>query len=400
MPTYKYEAAYASGERVSGVVEAASEHEAVAQIRQTCEVVLSLKVIPAQGANPLDRFQKIDAKSLALTCQQFAIILKAGLPLVQTVDLAAGQSSDKLLRSILRQVSEDIANGWSLSYSLEQRGSRLPVTFRETIRAGEESGDLLSAFQRMAVYYDRTAKTHAKTVSTLTYPAFVMVVAVVVVGIIMGYAVPAFTNTFDSLGLELPWITEALIGVSSFFNKYFLVILAALAGVILALWAYSRTEQGGLQMSRLRLGLPIVGEIGRMAGASQFAHTMSAMLSAGMPILQAIETSGRAVSSRCMAREVLDTVSGVESGRSLGDSMAGARELPPMLVEMTAVGESAGALESTLEVLAEYYDNEVDVRTQRALALLEPAIICVLAVVVVFILMAVYLPMFNMYSAI
>lgn len=400
MPTYKYEGAYSSGETVTGVVEAVSEHEAVAQIRQHCEAVLSLKEVRAPGSRAVGRLQRVSAKSLALMCQQFAIILKAGLPLVQTVDLAAGQAEDKTLAALLRQVSEDVSNGWSLSYSFDQRGSRLPVTFRETIRAGEESGDLVSAFSRMGAYYDRSAKTSAKALSALTYPAFVIAVAVVVVAVIMGFAVPSFTRAFASLDVELPWVTVALIAMSNFFSRYFLLILAALAGLILALWCYGRTESGGIRLSRLRLALPVVGALGRMASASQFAHTMSAMLSAGMPILQAIEVSGRAMSSRCMSREVLDAIAGVESGRSLGDCLARAKELPPMLVEMVAVGESAGALESTLEVLAEYYDNEVDTGTARALSLLEPTIIIALAVFVVFILMAVYLPMFSMYGAI
>ena len=401
MPIYKYEGAYPGGEVVTGVVEAVSRHEAVAQIRQSCEVVLSLKEIPrAPGEDILSRFRRVDAKSLALICQQFAIILKAGLPLVQTVDLVAGQTVDRTLSRLLRQVSEDVSNGWSLSYSFDQRGGRLPVTFRETVRAGEESGDLISAFARMGAYYDRSAKTRARAVSALTYPAFVAAVAVVVVSIIMGYAVPAFIRAFDSMDIALPWVTLALIAMSNFFSRYSLVLLAVLAGAALAVWCYGRTQSGGPRLSRLRLALPVAGGIGRMANASQFAHTLSAMLAAGMPILQAIEVSGRAMDSLCMAQEVLDAIPGVEMGRSLGDCLAEARELPPMLVQMTAVGESAGALESTLEVLAEYYDNEVEVNTARALALLEPTIIVILAVFVVFILLAVYLPMFSMYGAI
>ncbi|MDE6956007.1 MAG: type II secretion system F family protein, partial [Oscillospiraceae bacterium] len=305
MPTYKYEGAYAGGERVSGVVEAASRQEAVAQIRQTCEVVLSLKEIPKSFAQrpAAAVFQRISPKSLAFTCQQFAIVLKAGLPLVQTVDLVAGQSEDKALQRLLRQVSEDVSNGWSLSYSFDQRGGRLPVTFRETIRAGEESGDLVSAFDRMAKYYDRTAKTHAKAISTMTYPAFVILVAIVVVYVIMDKAVPAFINTFDDLGAELPPITVGLIAVSNFTTRYGKYVAAGILALIAALWLYSRTEKGGLLFSRLRLSLPVLGEIGRMAGASQFAHTMSAMLAAGVPILQAIAVSSRAMSSLVMAQE-------------------------------------------------------------------------------------------------
>ncbi len=401
MPTYKYEAAYAGGEKVTGVVEAVSQTEAVAQIRKTCELVLSVKEVPKVAARtPLDRLHKINAKSLALTCQQFAIILKAGLPLVQTVDLVADQCPDKHLAALLHQISEDVTNGWSLSYSMAQRGARvLPVTFRESIRAGEESGDLTSAFARMADYFERMNKTHESVISALTYPAFVVGVAVVVVAIIMGYAVPTFLGMFESLGAELPWMTVALIAMSGFFQNYTLVIVALIALIIFALRLYGMTEKGGPALARAQLKLPIMGEIVRMSGASQFAHTMSTLLTAGMPILQAIEVSGQTMSNQAMANDILDTLPGVEGGRTLGECMGYARNLPAMLVQMTAVGEATGSLESTLKVLAEYYDNETDVRTKRALSLLEPTLIVILAVFVVFILLGVYLPMFSMYSA-
>lgn len=401
MATFKYDAVYTGGEKVSGVVEALNKEDAIIQIRQTCEMVLSIKEIPKAVIRPTkNRVAKVKEKSLALTCQQFAIILRAGLPLVQTVDLVAGQSEDKVITNILTQVSDDVAGGWSLSASIDQRGPGLPTTFRETIRAGEESGDLVSAFERMANYYDRLAKTNAKAISTMTYPAFVIAVAVVVVGIIMVYAVPTFISTFESMNIELPLPTRILIATSNFMTKYILLIIAVIAAIILSIVMYSRTDKGGLQISRMRLAIPVLGEIGRMAGASQFAHTMSAMLSAGMPILQAIEVSARSMTNLVMAYEVQGTIAGVESGRSLGACMASARELPPMLVQMTAIGESAGAMESTLSVMAEYYDNEVSVRTDRALALMEPIIICILAVFVVCILLAVYMPLFSMYNSI
>lgn len=402
MPTFKYEAVYSSGEKANGVIEAVSQADAVAQIRQNCEIVLSLKEIPRPAArDPFARFQKISAKSLALTCQQFAIILKAGLPLVQTINLTAEQTADKALGGLLRQAAEDVSNGWSLSYSFEQRGEKLlPVTFRETVRAGEESGDLLSSFQRLADYFQRMNKTRESVISALTYPAFVVAVAVVVVGIIMGYAVPAFLNMFETLDINLPWVTVALIGVSRFFQKYGLVLLALLALVIVLVRLYGLTERGGSVLARLQLRLPIFGEIVRMSGASQFSHTMSTLLAAGMPILQAIEASGKTMTNLCLVEEILGVLPGVEGGRSLGECMGYTKELPRMLVQMTAVGEATGSMESTLQVLAEYYDNEVEVRTKRALSLLEPTIIVALAIFVVFILMAVYLPMFSMYTAV
>lgn len=402
MPTYKYEGAYTSGEKVSGVVEAVSRTDAVNQIRQSCEIVLSIKEVPKSAArDPLSRLQKISAKSLSLTCQQFAIILKAGLPLVQTVDLVAGQCPDKNLSALLRQVSEDVSNGWALSYSLEQRGAKsLPVTFRETVRAGEESGDLQAAFQRMADYFERMNKTHESVVSALTYPAFVIFVAVIVIGIIMGYAVPTLTGLFTSFGTELPWVTRALIAMSNFFQKYFLVIFALLALVFFAIRLYGTTEKGGPTLAKFQLHLPVIGSVVRMSNASQFAYTMSTLLAAGMPILQAIEASGKTMSNLCMAQEVLGTLPGVEGGRPFGECLRYTKEIPSMLTQMAAVGETTGAIESTLEVLAAYFDNETDLKTKRAISLLEPAIIVVLSIFVVFILMAVYLPMFSMYGSI
>jgi len=402
MPTYKYEGAYPGGERVSGVLEALSKDDAVAQIRQNCGVVLSLREVPRVTIrDPLTRIHMIGAKSLALTCQQFAIILKAGLPLVQAVDLVADQCVDKKLGDLLHQVSEDVSNGWSMSYSLDQRGAKaLPFTFREAVRAGEESGDLTASFRRMADYYERMNKTRESVLSALAYPAFVIGVAVVVVGIIMGYAIPVFTSTFAELGAQLPWVTRTLIAVSNFFRKYILVIVALLAFMIAAVRLYGMTEKGGCSLARVQLGLPVVGKIVLMAGASQFSHTMSTLLASGMPILQAIEGAGRAVTNQCLSNEILDTLPGVEGGRTLGECMSYAVELPPMLVQMTAMGEATGSLESTLKVLAEYYDNEVDVQTKRAIGLLGPTIIIFLAVFVMLILLAVYLPLFSLYGSI
>lgn len=401
MPTYHYEALRVGGERTEGVVEAADRNQAVAQIRQSCEVVLRLDEIAAPRQDPLEKFQKLNLKLFALMCKQFAIILKAGLPLVQTVDLVAEQLEDKFLKKLLNQVAEDIANGWSLSYSFSQRGGRrLPVTFLETIRAGEESGDLVRAFERMSSYYDRMTKTRQKATSALIYPAFLTVVAVAVMIVIMTYAVPTFASTFTSMSIELPLPTRMVIATSNFFSKYLWVLLLIVALGILGLRLYWGTEQGRGKLSRWRLALPVLGKLAVMTAASQFAHTMTAMLSAGMPILKALDTAGRSVSNAHLSHQLLSVIPGVESGRTLGECIRECRDLPPMLVQMTAMGEATGSLESTLEVQAEYYDNEVDTLSARALSLLEPIIICVMAVFVVIILLSIYLPMFTMYGSI
>lgn len=401
MPTYHYEAIGSGGQKAEGLVEAADTPQAVAQIRQSYDIVLHLEEITAPRTDPLENLQKLNLKILALMCKQFSIILKAGLPLVQTVDLVTAQLSDKMLKKLLTQVSEDISNGWSLSYSFSQRGEgRLPAAFIETIRAGEESGDLVSSFERMSAYYDRMTKTRAKAASALVYPAFLTAVAVVVITIIMTYAVPTFAATFASMEMELPLATRMVVGLSHFFSRYFWVLLGITAAIILLLKLYSNTAKGRLRMAQWRLTLPILGKLAVMTAASQFAHTMSAMLCAGMPILKALDTASRSMSNQYLSEQIQGVIPQVESGRPLGECLLSCRDLPIMLVQMTAMGEATGSLESTLEIQAEYYDNEVDTLSARALSLLEPVIICVMAVFVVLILLSIYLPLFSMYGAI
>ena len=400
MPTYRYEAVGGDGQRAEGVLEASDSTQAVSLIRQSYDVVLKLEEIAAPRTDPLEKFQKLNLKVFALMCKQFAIILKAGLPLVQTVDLVASQISDNMLKKMLEAVSLDIANGWSLSYSFSQRGKgRLPVTFLETIRAGEESGDLVRSFDRMSTYYDRMTKTRAKATSALIYPAFLSVVAVFVIIIIMTYAVPTFAGVFESMGTELPLPTRIVIGMSDFFNRYIWVLLGTAAGLIFLLRLYAGTAGGRIRMAQFRLTLPILGKLAAMTSASQFAHTMAAMLSAGMPILKALDTASRSVSNAHLSAQIQSVIPGVEGGRPLGECLNACRDLPPMLVQMTAMGEATGSLEGTLEIQAEYYDNEVENLSARALSLLEPIIICVMAVFVVLVLLSIYLPMFSMYTA-
>ncbi len=400
MPTYRYEALGADGQQTEGIVEATDSAQAVAQVRQSYDVVLQVEEIRLAKENPMERLQRLDLKAFSLMCKQFSIILKAGLPLVQTVDLVGSQTSDKMLKKLLTQVAEDIANGWSLSYSFSKRGeNRLPPAFVETVEAGEQSGDLVRSFERLSRYYDRMTKTRAKATSAMIYPAFLIFVSVIVITIIMTYAVPTFASTFDSMEMELPLATRIVVGLSDFFRKYIWVMVGLVAGALLMFRVYASTDKGRLRTALWGITIPLLGKITVMTAASQFAHTMSAMLSSGMPILKALDTSSRSISNAHLSEQIRNVIPGVEGGQPLGECMQSCEDLPDMLVQMTAMGEATGSLESTLEIQAEYYDNEVDTLTARALSILEPAIICVMAVFVFLILMSIYLPMFSMYGA-
>lgn len=396
MANFKYKALSVNGEEVGGVVEAVDQMGAVAKIKQTCPVILEIKEVSENES--AQKLKKIDVQTLSLICDRFAIILNVGVPIIKAVDMLASQMENKEVQEILKDVSKDVSMGRSLYASFAAKGDVFPVTFLESVKAGEESGNLIRVFRRLKEFYEKTSKTKQKVTSSLMYPLFTLVVAAIVIVVVMVVAVPTFSKTFADLGTELPMITKVMIGMSDFFVAYGLYVLLAIGVIAIAIRAYMRTEAGAENVSKIILKLPVVGKIIQLSSASQFAHTMSMMLASGMPILRCIETSGKSIGNYVIRRDILDTIYSVEEGKSLGSCMSQSKYLPSMLVEMTTMGENTGTLETTLEAVALFYDNETEISTAKATGLLEPAIICVLALVVCLVLLSVYLPMFSMYQ--
>lgn len=396
MANYKYTAYSSDGEKINGVVEALSLVEAAKKIKQNCPVVEEIKEVKEKNVQML---RKVSVKELSLLCNRFSIVLEVGLPIVQSVEMMAKQTEDANLKRILEEVKSDVAMGRSLSAAFAVREQCFPATFIETIRSGEETGELSVAFARLKEYYEKSNKTTQKLIGVMIYPSIVMAVAIVVIVIIMVVAVPSFTSAFDQLGAELPWVTKLIIAMSGWMTKYGLIMLIIVAASILSCKLYSRTEKGAVLFSSLLLKIPVIGKIVLLSGASQFAQTMSMMVIAGMPILRSIETAGRSVGNYVMRRDILESTKGVQAGKTIAASLAKSNYLPSMLIEMTAIGETTGTLESTLKSIGDYYDNEVQMATAKALSLLEPMIIGLLAVFVILILFSVYLPMFSMYGS-
>lgn len=343
---------------------------------------------------------KIKERDLAVMCSQFAIILGAGLPMVRAVELIARQTEDRRLKELLDQVAGDVAGGVSLAHSFETRSSVLPVTFVETVRAGEVSGTLDSSFRRLHAYYDRASKLKGKVQAAMAYPIFTMIVAVIVVAIIMVKAVPTFVTSFSEMGTALPWPTRILIAASSFCSAWWPVMAAVLIGAILAWRLWGHSAAGCIKQHRWLLRVPVMGSLSLMRTASQFAGTTAALLAAGLPVLNAMDIVSRVLDNRAMGHDLSLQLPRLEEGKPLAACLRDCPDFPDLLVEMTGVGEETGTLEHTLDVVSDYYDNETQLKAQKAVSLLEPAIICVLAVIVVIILLAVYLPMFSMYGSI
>lgn len=410
MKTFNYTARSDAGGQVAGVAEANNRDEAVRQLRDSGLIVERISEI---GGASRDIDLKLGArkakeKSLAIVCNQFAILLQAGLPIVRTLQLIADQTEDKTLKQVLYDAADDVAAGYSLADSLEKHGDGLPTTFVESIRAGEESGSLETVFRRLKDYYEKTSRTKAKVKSAMVYPTFVMVIAVLVVAIIMIFAVPVFRSTFDSMGTDLPAVTQFVIDSSDFWVHWWWLVLMIIIIASIGVNVGKRSSDAfrlawsklGVMLPFGNIRTPVIGRINLMNSASEYAGTMSVMMSAGLPIVKAVGVTARSMNNYFMGHSLESTMPELEAGRPLASCLQREATLPNLAIEMTAVGEQTGSLESTMEVIAEYYDNEVETATGRAMSVLEPIIIVVLAVIVFVLLLSVYLPMFTMYGGI
>lgn len=403
MVTYKYVAMSRAGQRVSGVVEAFNEMDAVDRVKQHHDIIIKMTPVKGEGEGLLNMEiggNKLNNKAFIVMCSQFAIILNAGIPIARTVHLIAAKTSDKPLHKMLVKVAEDVEAGRSVAASFAERGEKiLPPTFVETIAAGEQSGNLDKAFQTVYEHFDKQAKMAAKVRSAMAYPLFVLAIAVAVVAVLMIKVVPTFMAVFDSLGGELPGVTLALIAISNFFTKYWMVLLAIIAAVTIIYKVYGNTEEGRLNLAEWALKVPILGNIQELNAASEFANTLTTMLASGLPMTRAISITAKTMSNYFMSTEVGKLAVRLEEGHALGQSMREANFMPDILVDMVSVGEETGEMEKTLHTIAQYYDAELDMAIASALAKLEPALLVGLAGIAGFIVIAIYMAMFGMYAA-
>lgn len=406
MTTYRYKGMTSSGASVEGVVEAFDKQDAVNRAKENCRVLVSVEPVSGGKMNDIMNADlgdllsggKIKPKVLTLLCSQLAIELRAGLPLVSALRLVAENEEDKKLKRILNEVADDVHAGNGLADSFATRGPGLPRTFIETVRAGEESGKLDETFERLQKYYENADAVGSKVASAMIYPALLIFVAVIVVTIIMVVAVPVFEDSFSKMGNELPLPTQMLIAMSNFMVDNILLLIAIVAAVALGIFFYGKTDSGRHLYARLALTFPGVSLVNKMNAASQFASTLSTMLSSGLPLVSAARITANTSDNLLICEDIEEAVAGVIEGNRLSDGIKDSKWFPTLLKEMVTVGEETGKLEDTLNVVSEYYTKEVDVAVKRALEILNPAITMVLAALVVFILLSVYLPIFGMYG--
>ena len=405
MVTFKYTALTRSGQQVKGIIEAFDELEATAKIRSQYDTVISLK--ETAGLAGLAKFlnvdiggEKLNPKAFTLMCNQFATILTAGIPIARAVHLVADKTGDKVIRKALYLVADDVEAGRTLSSSFEEHGAGwLPPTFVETIRAGEEAGDVASAFDSIYRHFDKQTKMNDKVRGAMMYPMFVMVIAVVVVIVLMVKVVPAFTAIFEDLGGQMPLLTRILIGMSNFIRGTFVYFLVLVAALVIAYTLFKATDTGKMVLSRIQLKLPVLGNIAQLNAASLYANTMATMIGAGLPMTKSVAITSSVMPNYLYRMKIEGMVERIEEGRTVVDSMRETEIMPDILTDMVGVGEETGEMKATLDTVALYYDSELELAVTRAVAMLEPALLCFIAVVAGFIVIAIYMSMFEMYSA-
>lgn len=407
MKRYRYTGYSASGDLVEGILEAADAHAAAKLARQHCRALTGVTPVPAYSFREIlnmDMGQllssgKLPPKQLSLLCIQLSIGLRAGMPLVRCLELTANSRKEPQLRRLLQDAASDVRSGESLADALEHRNPRLPAAFLQSIRAGEASGTLSDAFRRLGDYYEKQAAVSSAVSAAMLYPAMLILVAIAVVVIILVFAVPVFEETFGRMAASLPLPTAILIGISRFLTKHAFALTALVVCAAMAVAAFARSDRGRMFFAKAALLLPGIGEVNRMQGAAQLSTTLASMLRSGLPLVSALEITAGTLDNPLLSSELRQISQTLLAGETLSHAMKLSKYLPALLTELTAVGEETGALTETLELAAEHYRTEVDTAVKRALSILEPCIILILAMLVVFILLAVYLPIFSMYGA-
>jgi len=340
------------------------------------------------------RARKIQVNDFLIFNQQFNTLIKAGLPILRALDLLAERAAAPRLRPVLQDVRQRVRDGALLSEALEVQGSFPPV-YVTAITAGERSGNLTGVLDQYISYLRVSTGFKKALVTALIYPAILVVAVIVTMAYLVTYAMPQFAKLYQDLGIKLPAITQFMLSIAVPLRNYFLVIFAALAVLSAVIFVWTRSDQGALAIDRLKPKIPVFGDIWLKSQIAQFVRTLSTLLAGGTPLVAGLETSARAIGSRLIATSVQGAAARVREGKTLHESLADTRLIPDLALEMIEVGEASGALAAMLTSVAEFYEEEVSTRLQRTLIWISPAILVIMAVVVGFILISLYLPLFS-----
>jgi type IV pilus assembly protein PilC len=399
MPTFTYTARDARGELKTATIDAQNREDVVAQLRRMRMVVV--KIEDAKNA-PKKKIMGggIKMRDIVIFTRQFSTMINSGLPLVQALDILAKQSENKNLSDVTRQVVFDVESGNTVADALKKHPKAFSDLYVNMVAAGEAGGILDTILMRLAVFMEKNDQLVRKVKGAMIYPAVISTVAAGAIIILLIFVIPTFQKMFGSAGIELPLPTRIVIGMSQFLQGYWWLIGALGAAAVWAFKKYNATANGKLQVDKILLRVPILGDVIRKSAVSRFTRTLGTLISSGVSILDGLEITAKTSGNRVIQDAIMASRASIAGGDTISAPLAKSKVFPPMVISMIAVGEQTGGLDEMLSKIADFYDEEVDAAVAGLLAMMEPLMIVFLGGVVGGMIVAMYLPIFNMINAV
>ena len=359
---------------------------------------LSLPGLPALST--LGRRRRVSATEFLVFNQELATLLKAGMPLVQSLDILRQKVPNETFKAVLDDVFEKVRSGTAMSEAFEQHGDLFPPIYTASLLAGEKSGNLDQVLRRFIAYSRVIGKVRRDVVSALIYPAVLLTLSIIVVLIIIVKVVPAFTGFYDTFDAELPLPTRILTGLSNAIGSNLVWLTLALGAAVALTITWLRSPANRIRWHHLLLRLPFAGPVATKFATSQFARTLATLLGGGIPLVSALEVAGRAIANRYIGSQIETMLQQVREGQALAQAMSARQVFPDVALKMVEVGEATGALQEMLNAIADFFDEDIETTLGRFMRLVEPVMLVIMAVVIAAILLALYLPVFQLSSAV
>ena len=400
MAGYEYVAVDKSGKQKKGKMEAQSEERVKEFLKNEGLIPISVKEQSFFSKDLNIGSKKVKPRDLSIFCRQFNSILGAGVTILNALQMLADQTENKVLREAIRQVQIDVEKGESLAGAMRKQKVTFPSLLIHMVEAGEASGSLEIAFERMAIQFEKQAKLSGTIKKAMAYPIIVILVAIVVVIVMLAVVFPQFQTMFDDLGSELPKITKIVIAMSDFMKMFWWLLILIIAGIVVGVQTFRKTATGQVLFSKIALRAPVIGNVTVKSAAATLSRTLSTLLAAGISLVDAVDITSKVIGNIIVRGALEDSVEEIQRGVPLSVPLEESGVFPPMVYHMTRIGEETGNVEDMLGKIADYYEEEVETATSAMVSMLEPLLIVGLAFIVGFILLAIYMPMLSMYSAI
>jgi type IV pilus assembly protein PilC len=401
MPAFLWEATSRKGEQKKGELDAADEATIRAQLRRQGFKNINVKAKPKDLMEYLPFLKEsVKEKDVVVFSRIFSTMINAGLPLIQCLELLASQEQNKTFAGIIRAIKEDIEGGSTLTDALKKYPKIFDELFVNLVAAGEAGGILDVILSRLSAYMEKAMKLKSKVKGAMTYPASVLVISIGVVAVLLLKVIPVFQKMFEGMGGTLPAPTQFLVNASKFAQNYFYVFIIVIVAVVFAYKRFVATEKGRYAVDSMALKAPVFGQLIRKVAVSKFTRTMSTMMSSGVPILEALNIVSKTAGNVIIENALMQTRKSISEGKTIAEPLMETDIFPPMVVQMIAVGEATGALDTMLAKIADFYDDEVDAAVDALTSLLEPFMMVFLGGVVGGMIIAMYLPIFQMASVV